>query len=853
MKFTLGWLKDHLDTNASVEEIAKTLTMIGLEVEEVVDRARALAAFTVAYVVEAKPHPNADRLRVCIVDTGTERVQVVCGAPNARTGMKGVFAPVGSHIPGTALDLKKGVIRGVESNGMLCSEREMGLSDEHAGIIDLPEDAPVGQSFAKLMGLDDPVIDVAVTPNRADCLGVRGIARDLAAAGLGTLKEYPRLAPLPGSFETPVVWRIDLPPEAASACPFVVGRYFRNVRNGPSPRWMQDRLRAIGLRPISALVDITNYVTFDLNRPLHVFDADRLGMPGGRGAMTVRLAKPGEKFVALDDKTYDMTPEMTVIAADGGLHSLAGVMGGAESGCTEATRSVFLEVALFDAVRTAATGRKLGLESDARYRFERGLDPEGALWGAEVAARLVRELCGGEASQVFSAGAMPNWRRKVALRPDRVKTLGGVDVPAAEQRRILGALGYEVSGAAPSRMAASSFETRPSASPQDEAAFKGGGFPHPEEAHSAVSKDEEIRAAATLMSVTPPSWRGDVGGEADLIEDILRIHGYDRIAPVPLTLEGALPTLTLTPGQRRARAVKRGLASRGLMEAVTFSFADSRHAALFGGGNPALELANPISSDLDVMRPSILPNLIAAAGRNADRGFKDLSLFEVGPQYADDTPKGQALVAAGVRAGMTGPRHWAKPQHEVDPFDAKADALAAIAEAGGPADVQVTMDAPGWYHPGRSGTLRLGGTVLAWFGTVHPKVLQRMDVKGPMVAFEVFLDRVPQPRAKAGKMRPLLKASPFQPVERDFAFVLDTAVEAQAVVRAAKGVDKALITDVSVFDVYAGTGLPSGKKSLAVSVRLQPTDRTLTDEEIDAVGQKIVAAVAKATGGALRG
>ena len=799
MKLTLAWLKDHFDSDATADAIADRLTMLGLEVEEMIDRAKVLAPFTIAEVVECRQHPNADRLKVCLVDTGKARVQVVCGAPNARTGMKGVFAPVGAHIPGTGLDLKKGVIRGVESSGMLCSEREMGLSDEHEGIIDLPGDAPLGASFAAYMGLDDPVIDIAVTPNRPDCLGVRGIARDLAAAGLGTLKPDHRIERAPGAFASPIKWLRDLPAGAEDACPFVVGRYFRNITNGPSPRWLQDRLRAIGLRPISALVDITNYVTIDLGRPLHVFDADKLA-----GDLTMRLAHEGEALAALNGKTYTLDATMTVIADARGVQGIGGIMGGEASGCTEATRNVFLEVALFDSVRTAATGRKLQIESDARYRFERGLDPTSALWGAEVAARLIAEFCGGEASRIVRAGEMPRWQRLIALGRDRVRTFGGLELPLAEQKRILAALGYE------------------------------------------VSKGEDGLEAG------PPPWRGDVGGEADLIEDILRVHGYERIPPLPMTLEGALPKPALSPAQRRARAVKRGLAARGLMEAVTWSFTSSRYAPLFGGGDPSLELANPISSDLDVMRPSILPNLITAAGRNADRGFADLALFEVGPQYADDTPDGQALVAAGLRAGKTGPRHWAAPPREVDAFDAKADALAVVAEAGGPAELQVTADAPPWYHPGNSGTLRLGPNALAWFGALHPRVLRRLDVKGPMVGFEVFLDRIPLPRAKASKTRPLLKPSPFQPVERDFAFLVDETVEAQTLVRAARNADKALVAGVTVFDLYAGPGVPEGKKSLAISVRIQPSERTLTEEEIDAVGRKIVAAVAMVTGGILR-
>jgi phenylalanyl-tRNA synthetase beta chain len=798
MKLTLGWLKDHLESEAPVEEIAARLTAIGIEVEAVVDRARELAPFVVASVIEAKPHPNADRLRVCIVDTGGARVQVVCGAPNARSGMKGVFAPVGTHIPGTGLDLQKGVIRGVESNGMLCSEREMGLSEDHEGIIELSADAPLGAPFAKIAGLDDPVIDVAITPNRADCLGVRGIARDLAAAGLGRLKPDPRTEPLPGRFASPIRWRLAFPEGEERACPFVAGRYFRGLENGPSPRWMQDRLRAIGLRPISALVDITNYVTFDLNRPLHVFDAKKLA-----GDLTMRFARNGESFAALNGKSYELDEGMTVISDGDCVHGLAGVIGGEASGVGEATREVFLEVALFDPVRTAATGRKLQIESDARYRFERGLDPTSALWGAEVAARLIGELCGGEASEVVSAGALPEWRREIALRPERCRTLGGLDLPGSAQRGILEALGYET------------------------------------------------REEGKRIAVVPPPWRGDVGGEPDLTEDILRIHGYDAIEPMPLPSETALPRLALTPGQRRVRAVKRGLAARGLMEAVTPSFMSKRFVGHFGG-TILLELANPMSGDLDAMRPSILPNLIAAAGRNADRGFADLALFEVGPQFIDDTPEGQSTVAAGLRAGRTGPRHWARPPRAVDPFDAKADAIAAILEAGGPVELKVLAEAPTWYHPGQSGALMLGDVILAWFGTLHPDALALMDVKGPMVGFELFLDHMPLPRTKASKTRPLLKASPFQPVERDFAFVVDEQVEAQALLRAARGADRALITEVSVFDVYSGAGVPAGKKSLALSVRLQPTERTLTEMEIDAIGKKIVAAVAKATGATLR-
>ena len=802
MKFTLSWLKTHLDTEASLDRIAERLTMLGLEVEAIVDPAAVLAPFTVARVVEAKKHPNADRLSLCLVDTGTETVQVVCGAPNARTGMKGVFAPAGSHIPGTNLDLKKGMIRGEESNGMLCSEREMGLSDAHEGIIELPEDAPVGAPFARYMGLDDPLIEIAVTPNRQDCLGVHGIARDLAAAGLGRLKPFDA-GLVHGTFESPLAWHIDLPAGKETACPMVVGRYFRNIRNGPSPAWLQERLRAIGLRPISALVDITNFVTYDLGRPLHVFDADKLA-----GDTTMRLARDGEEITALDGKTYALDPEIVVIADAEAVHGIGGIMGGAGSGCTEETVNAFLEVALFDPVRTAVSGRKLGIESDARYRFERGVDPESAIWGAEVAARLVLEFCGGEVSEPVSAGTMPDWQREVALRPARVGALGGVDVSAGESRRILEALGYRVTE-------------------------RDGIF------HAKV-----------------PSWRVDVAGEADLVEDVLRVHGYDRIPVVPLPQLTVLPRPARTPLQRRPGRVRRTLAGRGMLEVVTWSFVRSDHAAPFAGPdgvNPALRLANPISSALDVMRPSILPNLVDAARRNGDRGFPDLALFEVGPQYADDTPKGQAMVAAGLRAGNTGPRHWKAPPRPVDVFDAKADALAALAAAGAPVDkLQVSNEAPSWYHPGRAGGLCLGPKLLARFGALHPRVLRTLDAKAPIVGFEVLLDAVPAPKAREGRAQPLLRPSPFQPVVRDFAFVVDADLPAETLMRAARGADKHLIADVSVFDVYAGAGIPDGKTSLAISVILQPTERTLTDSEIDAVAEKIVANVAKRTGGVLR-
>jgi phenylalanyl-tRNA synthetase beta chain len=796
MKFTLSWLRDHLETEAGLPEITETLTRIGLELEGVEDKAQALAAFRVAYVVEAKQHPNADRLKVCIVDTGAGQVQVVCGAPNARTGMKGVFAPTGTHIPGTGIDLKASKIRGVESNGMLVSERELGLSDEHEGIIDLPADAPVGKPFAEIMGLTDPVIDVAVTPNRQDCLGVRGIARDLAAAGLGKLRPF-QPAKVEGRFKSPIPVEI----ENREACPCFAGRYFRGVKNGPSPDWMQRRLRAIGLRPISALVDITNYVTFDLGRPLHVFDAAKV-----KGTIRARLGRPGETLLALNGKEYAIDETMTVIADDEGPEGLGGVMGGEHSGVTEATTEVMLEVALFDPLRTAATGRRLAIESDARYRFERGVDPGMVLPGAEYAAKLILELCGGEASEPIVAGSPDVPPRVVTYRPARLASLAGLDLPEAEQRRILDALGFAVT-------------------PQGDA-----------------------------WQVTAPTWRSDIHGEADIVEEAARIAGYDNIPAEPLPALSVVAKPALTPAQRRRPQARRALAARGLLECVTFSFLSRDQARLFGGGDERLVLENPIASELDCMRPSLLPNLLAAARRNRNRGFEAFGLFEVGPQYAGDGPSDQAFAASGIRVGGAGPRHWSGSSRAIDLFDAKADALGALASVGAiPSQLQAAAEAPAWYHPGRSGVLRLGPqNALAWFGDLHPRVLESFGLEGPVVAFEAFIERVPAPKVRESRSRGPLEVSDFPAVARDFAFLVDAAVPAADIVKAARGADRQLVAEVNVFDVYAGERMAAGKKSIAISVRLEPKERTLTDPEIEAVAAKIVAAVKKAAGAELR-
>jgi phenylalanyl-tRNA synthetase beta chain len=800
MKFTLSWLKTHLDTRADAADVAKTLTALGLEVEGIDDPAKALAPFVVGFVAEAKQHPNADRLRVCRVDTGKGVVQVVCGAPNARTGMKGVFAPPGTHIPGTGLDLKAGNIRGEASNGMLCSARELGLGQDHDGIIELPEDAPIGMSFVKYRNLDDPIIEIKVTPDRADCLGVRGIARDLAAAGLGTLKPF---APthVSGTFKSPIQWRID--PSAATGCPYVAGRYFKGVKNGPSPQWLQDRLTSIGLRPISALVDITNFVTYDLGRPLHVFDAKKVA-----GDPTMRAAKDGESILALDGKIYNLEAGMVVIADSRGPAAIGGIMGGQESGCSLETTDVFLEVALFDPIQVARTGRRLGVLSDARYRFERGVDPKSAGWGVDVATQLILELCGGEASEVTAAGTMPKGTRTISYRPARVESLGGCEIASDKQRNYLQALGFT------------------------------------------------LIPASAAWQVTTPTWRADVEGEADLVEEVLRVNGFDNIAPVSMPRDSGLPKTAVTPAQKRVQVAKRILATRGIEEAVTFSFMPGTVAALFAGDNALIPLANPISADLDVMRPSILGNLLQAAGRNAARGIADFSVYEVGPSYANETPKGQLTVATGIRVGAYTERHWSGKPRNVDAFDAKGDAVALLESLGAPVEnLQATSDAPGYFHPGRSASLRLGPNVLAVFGEIHPKVMKALDLKGPAVGFEIFLDRVPMPRSHGkagGTARPLLDASAFQPVARDFAFVVTSDVSAEKLIKAAKQADKVLITEVAIFDVFEGGSLGDGKKSIALSVTLQPREKTLTDAEIEGVSAKIVAAVNKATGGELR-
>lgn len=805
MKFTLSWLREHLSGDYGLDDVTGALNRIGLEVEGVEDKAAKLKGFTIAYVLSAVQHPNADKLRVCLVDTGTgDPVQVVCGAPNARTGMKSVFSPPGTYIPGKDITLGIGSIRGVESRGMLCSAAELQLSEDHDGIIDLPDDAPVGATYVDWIGLDDPVIEIAVTPNRADALGVHGIARDLAAAGLGRLVED-AIAPVKGTYPCPVSVTI----AEGAPCPAFALRLVRGVKNGPSPEWLQAKLRAIGLRPINALVDVTNLLTFDQNRPLHVFDAKKV-----HGNLVVRRAQAGESLLALDGKTYALDATMCVIADDKGVESLAGVMGGEESGCDDATVDVLVESALWEPINIAQTGRRLGLNSDARFRFERGIDPAFTLPGLELATRLILDLCGGEASDIMLAGAIPDTTRVIDFPLELTEKLTGLVASETEQTDTLKSLGFAVEG------------------------------------------------TSGTVRVTPPSWRGDIEGKADLVEEVIRIVGLDRVPSLPFPRDETARKPVLTTLQLRTRKAKRALAARGLVEAVTWSFVPKPQAELFGGGQPVLALANPIAADLSDMRPSLLPGLVRSAQANADRGFGDVALFEVGQVFKGDRPQDQFIAATGLRRATAKPtgagRHWAGKAAGVDAFDAKADALALLAACGAPvANLQISTDAPAWFHPGRSGTFRLGPNVIGHFGELHPSVLEALDAAGdgksPLVGFEVLLERIPEPKAKATRVKPLLELIPFQPVERDFAFVVARGVAAGDMVKAAAGVDRKLITGVNVFDLYEGPGIDADKKSVALSVTLQPREKTLTDAEIDAVAAKIVAEVTKKTGAVLRG
>jgi phenylalanyl-tRNA synthetase beta chain len=785
MRFTLSWLKDHLETEASLDALSDQLTSLGLVVDKIENKAATLAPFKICEIVEAEKHPNADRLKVCRVNTGQEVIQVVCGAPNARAGLKAVLARPGDLIPSTKQVLKVGKVRDVESQGMMCSAQELLLEGEDHGIIEVDPQAPIGESYAQWRGLDETLIEIEITANRGDCLSVYGIARDLAATGIGRLKPL-KTEKIQGKFSCPVSLTVN-----SEACPHFTGRVIRGVKNGPSPEWLQKKLHAIGLRPISALVDITNFFAYDRGRPLHVFDVDKL-----QGDLTIRLSKTGEPFQALDGNTYTLGEDMAVIADSSGAISLAGVMGGESTGCDESTQTVFLESAFFDPIRITMAGRALGMSSDSRTRFERGVDPASTLPGLEAATQMILDLCGGEASDILEKGRAPDFRKSINFCPKRIQSLGGLDVTSHRAQEVLNSLGFEV-----------------------------------------TKEDHQLK-------VLTPSWRFYIEYEADLVEEVLRVEGYDKIPSVPY---GVRPeSKPLNPLQERRFMIRDRLAGRGLVEAVTWSFMSSKEVDLFGGVGETLIVLNPISQELNAMRPSILPNLLKATLFNQNRGIDSIGLFECGPQFSSSTPDGQHMMATGLRAGSFHPGNWSEKKRPVDLYNAKGDALAIFESAG--ITPQLEPKAPGWYHPGRSGTLKLGPQILGYFGELHPTVVKTFDVKGPIVAFEIFLDRIPLPKRKT-TAKPCLTLSPYQAVERDFAFVVDQGVAAETLLKAAMKSDPALISDITLFDVFA---LSDNKKSLGIRVRLQPKDHTLTEEELLTFSHKIISSIAQSTGGVLR-
>ena len=809
MKFTLSWLQDHLDTALSASALADVMTAAGLEVEHVDDPGVSLAAFSVARIVSAERHPNADRLQVCQVDTRDGRREIVCGAPNARAGLTTVYAPIGAHVPGLGVTLVEKPVRGVVSMGMLCSAKELQVAEESDGIVELPDDLAVGVPAARAFALE-PVIDFEVTPNRPDWLGVRGIARDLAAAGAGTLKPRPTPA-VAGAFPCPVAVEIAAP----ELCPYFAGRLVRGVRNGPSPAWLQERLRSVGLRPINALVDVTNFLSLDRARPLHVYDAghlvgSKLVVRHGLHAAGVEGERGDEHLIALDGRRYDLTSAMCVIADAGGERpiDLGGVMGGASTGCSEATTDVFIEAAYFDPAATAETGRTLSLFSDAQYRFARGVDTGFVREGLELATAMILELCGGEASEVVEAGALPAPPEPVIFNPAEVERLSGLRIPPARSAEILAALGFGVD--------------------------RGAGA-------SGAS------AAAAFWTVRVPSWRRDVDGPADLVEEVARIEGFGALPSTPLPPAPAQARGVLNPLQARVRTARRALAALGWAETVGWSFTSRRNAELFGGGGEALVLANPIAAELDCMRPSALPGLVEAAARNAARGRPDAALFEIGPAFAGDRPQDQTTVVAALLAAHP-PRGWegdgASPL-----FRLKGDLLALLDELGAPTGSMQTVQGPAspWWHPAQSARLQLGPKALvAEWGALHPSVLKAMDAPGPLYAFELRLQALPEPKRRPTKTRGPADLPTLQPVWRDFAFVTDEARPAGDLVRAAASADKALVAEARVFDVYRGPGVPEGAKSVALEVRLQPREATLTESELEAVSARIVAAVEKA-------
>ena len=803
MKFTLSWLKQHLDTTASVDAITEALTDLGLEVEEVKNPADILAPFTIGFVADAQPHPNADRLRVCKVDTDDGQKQIICGAPNARAGIYVVVAKPGVYVPGIDTTIGVGKIRGVESFGMMASEKEMQLSDEHDGIIELPNTPKIGTSFAEYLATHDPdkidpMIEIAITPNRSDALGVRGIARDLATRGLGKLKPEPT-AKITDSFTSQI--KIHIEKNTLNACPIFAGRLIKGVKNPPSPAWLQARLRAIGLRPISTLVDITNLFTYEYNRPLHVFDADKI-----KGDLRIHLASGGETITALDEKDYTLHKDMVAISDDAGVQSIAGIMGGFNTGCQSDTVNVFLESAYWDAITIARTGRALKIQSDARYRFERGIDPEFTVKGLDLATEMILDLCGGQASAVVMDGQIPDTKRFFEWDAGRVKSLVGMDVSADRQRDILQSLGFEI---------------------------------------------KSSRA-------TVPSWRPDILDSADLVEEVARVVSLSQLEPTPLPpVSKGVSQVRLSPSLMRENHARRATAALGYLECITYSFIDKPSAEAFGGGSDAVRLSNPISADMSHLRPSLLPGLLQAAARNSARGMIDMALFELGPVFHGGEPEDEEILLCGILVGHGGPRNPHAGRRLVDVYDAKADVAAVLSAIGAPAKQMVLRGASDWWHPGRSGKLALGPkNSLCAFGEIHPRILADFGLKTAVVGFALHLDRVPFSTAKT-KTRPALHLTDLQAIERDFAFIVDEEVEAVVLLNAAKGADKAFITEAFVFDVFSGKKaqdqMGTGKKSVALSVRIQPKDGNLTDADLEAISAAVVKKVSAATGAVLRG
>ena len=794
MKFSYSWLTEHLKTNAHFEEIEKKLTSIGLEVEDIQDTGKAYQDFIVGQVLEEKKHPNADKLKLCKVDIGKEKVDVVCGAPNVEKGMKVVYAPVGSTIPVNQMKIKAAKIRGVESYGMMCSEYELGISNEHDGIIRLEEKETIGRSFSEIYGLNDIVIEIGITPNRQDCLGVKGIARDLASAGMGELLER-KISREKGSFKSPI--KIEI--QDNKICSAFAGRYFRNVKNTESPEWLKNKLKSIGLRPISALVDITNFVMYDENRPLHVYDADKIN-----GKIIVRAANDGESFQALDEKDYHLKNGMCVIADEKKVLGLGGIMGGESTGCSTETKNVLLESALFDEINTAKTGRNLSILSDARYRFERGIDPNSTLKGIDLATQLILEICGGECSEVELAGNIKENKNEVSTSSSYISRRLGFEVSDKELISILSSLGIETS------------------------------------------------QTGDVIKCLIPSWRQDIHGEADISEEVIRIKGYENIPTSNIRLKSKINKNILNYAQKKLMKARHFIASIEYDELVTFSFTDSKNCEVFGDINK-LKIVNPISEELDILRPNLLPNLLQAIKKNKNRNFDSFSIFEIGSQYRSTSPEDQLNVACGIKSGIKTEKSWKNMQTEFDIYDVKQDLTSLIDYLmPGNKKISVSNDCPSWYHPGRSGSIKINNSVIAgYFGELHPSVANQFKIKNKTNIFELYLDELPNTEKKTTN-KPVLNLSDFQIVTRDFAFVIDKKVKSEEVVTSAFKVDKELIRNVEIFDLFEDDSLGKDKKSIAIKVTLQSNEKTLAENDISEISSKIIESVEKSTSGTVR-